>query len=381
MTMEITQAALNQLMGFLFSVALIYLAIAFVLTLMRRRAATNSLSDYSPSLQSPLQSSPPFQDSIVSSMEPVLDWFEPTGQASAAQSGEARRPHRAQQTEKSLAKNISPSKGSVVKNISPLEGRDKLASLARPLITPSQAVPTFDTAPALTAPLVDGFFQDEEDMFAGEFSRSPQNGALKPESSTSKQKNLEQDTTASKQPKSVGQELAEPAIAQNNIAQEDVWEPSEQPEPVGEELTEPEIAEFAELFASQVEMSAAASSETRREDCIQPEPPDPENSRAMEPIPPEFDDIWTLVGKPESALGTGAAGLFADLEALLKPEVKAVQLDQSIADIEELASLNLDELFASPSRVSASAQYRPKPIEESDGPTEEELEEIFGSQF
>ena len=379
MTLEITQALLSQLMGFIFSVALIYLAIAFAMMLMRRRAAINPLSDHVQSSQSPLQSSLPFQDSLVNSMEPVLDWFEPTDQASAPQSDKERRPHRAQLTEASVAKSSSLS-----------EGRHKLISLAKPPITSKQIVPTFDTtASALTGQLVDGFFQDDDDeMFAAdESSRLPQTVALKPEVSKQalqqKDKQLRQNGSAPlEQSEPVGEELTEPAIAQSNGVQQDQLALSKRPEPVGEELTEPEISEFEELFSFQVEMSAAAAfNEARQEDASQPADPGQENSQATEPMPPEFDDIWTLVGKPESALGVGAAGLFADLEALLKPEAKAVQLDQSIADIEELANLNLDNLFTSQSKVSPSAQYRPKPMQELDGPTEEELEEIFGSQF
>ncbi|MDJ0704100.1 MAG: hypothetical protein QNJ46_12525 [Leptolyngbyaceae cyanobacterium MO_188.B28] len=375
--MEITQAALNQLMGFMVGVALIYLAIAFALKLMRSRAETHSLSDYSQASPSPFQASLPLQDSLVNSMEPVLDWFEPADQSSAGQSDQVSRPYRAHRTEDPVAKNGSLS-----------EGRDRAVSLPQPPIKPERVEFTFDTAQSSTAQLVDGFFQDDDDEMFGAADSSPslQKRLSKPEAlkqaSAFKETHLGRNKRSkSKQSQPISKTTTEPAIPQSNGAQTNTWAKSEQPEPVGEELTEPAIAEFAELFGSQVEMSAAAlSSQSKREAAGQPAAFGRESNQVTEPMPPEFEDIWNLVGKPEAALGLGTAGLVADLEALLRPEETA-PLDQSIADIEELATLNLDDLFTSPAKVSPSAQYKPKPSQNLDGPTEEELEEIFGDEF
>ena len=364
MTMEITQAVLNQLMGLIFIVALIYLAIAFALELIRRRAETNPLSDRPKASKSIPQL--PIQDSMLKAMEPALGWFEqpPTqiitpntatieaiavkqdsnGTPAADQSHKAAAPQSTQQTREQAREQA------IAENGSPAAIEDDLGKLDNLQITPRSPAPLPEETPeSLTAELED-FFEDQVKITSPDIaSQFPLENLIPPDRSD----------------------------------QEAIWATPEKPKPIGQNLPEPLTAEFDKLFASPLERTNAdKASESPLESAIKPDAPDPEDVRVIEPMPSEFDDIWTLVEKIKPPLE--ATGLFSDLEAILKPEPQTSYLDLStpipIAELEELSALDLDELFTSPSNVSP-AQYRPTPIEELDRPTDEELEEIFGTQL
>ena len=76
---------------------------------------------------------------------------------------------------------------------------------------------------------------------------------------------------------------------------------------------------------------------------------------------------------------------FAELEAIFAPageeELLAKGTPAPIKELEELATVDLEELFASTTDFFPLGQNGSLSIAEPDGPTDDELEEIFGDKL
>ena len=393
MTMEITQDALNQLMGFIFIVALIDLAIAVALELIKGKAETIPWSDRSKSPQS-ITISQPIQDSMLSAMEPVLGWFEhlPT----LPISDQTASPNLEERTE--------------------LPGNE-LAELVTTELTETVEAAELEAEPSAKPPEAQSYVEAEphftdratEQTAAGSCSPADANDDLDKIQVTTGEAETIVETIVEETPESLTTEFEDRFASQvektdDDEASESTPEGAIKPDapdqedirarpPAAEELTECIMAEFEGLFTSQEDESLIDISEEPSIDQSKPyfTDKDVEHYReaSSEPMPSEFEDIWTPVGKTYPPSGMTElfekTELFKHLEALFNPEVEIEYLDQEtptpIAELEELAALDLDELFSFPSEVSPSAPYRSMPIEELDRPTDEELEEIFGAQL